>query len=73
MKKIIITSPGAGGKNFLIDYLDKVKNLKLGISYTTRPPRFNEVDGVHYHFISKELFKEMISKGLFLEYNKFKD
>jgi guanylate kinase len=40
------------------------------ISYTTRQPRENEVDGVHYHFIGKEEFERKIAEEEFLEFAK---
>ena len=36
--------------------------------YTTRPPREGEQDGVHYHFVNEERFKEMLDAGAFLEW-----
>ena len=48
----------------------KYKNFKISVSHTTRTPRSNEVDGVDYHFVSKEKFKELIDKGKFYEYAK---
>jgi guanylate kinase len=38
------------------------------VSYTSRPPRPNEVDGVHYHFVSRPVFEEMIRRGEFFEH-----
>ena len=43
-------------------------NFVYSISYTTRPPRGSEVDGVHYHFIDEEEFKSHKNSGKFLEY-----
>ena len=42
-------------------------NLKLSISHTSRPPRSEEVDGRDYHFVSKEIFRQKLSRGEFLE------
>ena len=44
--------------------------MHLSISFTTRAPRSGEKDGVHYHFISEQRFKEMIQAGDFFEYAK---
>jgi guanylate kinase len=38
------------------------------VSYTSRLPRPNEVDGVHYHFVSRGVFEEMIRRGEFFEH-----
>ena len=43
---------------------------KISVSYTTRPPRSNEVDGVDYHFIKKEQFEKLIKENKFYEYAK---
>jgi guanylate kinase len=38
------------------------------VSHTTRKPREGEVNGVHYHFVTKEQIEEDIAKGLFVEH-----
>ena len=43
--------------------------MSFSVSATTRDPRPGEIDGVHYYFISREKFEEMISEGAFLEYD----
>ena len=43
--------------------------MAFSVSATTRPPRPGEVDGVHYYFVTKENFEDMIRKGEFLEYD----
>lgn len=42
--------------------------LHFSVSYTTRPPRPNEVDGRDYHFVSREQFQHMVDAGEFLEH-----
>jgi len=57
MAKIIIVGRGGSGK----DYLKKImvaKGMKPSITCTSRPPRDGEVNGVDYHFTSREFFKE---------------
>jgi guanylate kinase len=44
-----------------------VENLSYSVSYTTRAPRLNEVDGREYFFVSREIFAEMAAAGEFLE------
>jgi guanylate kinase len=44
-----------------------VPNLRFSISHTTRPPRQNEINGVHYHFVSQPIFFEMQQSGDFVE------
>jgi guanylate kinase len=47
--------------------LERDPAIRLSVSYTTRPPRPGEVDGVHYHFISREDFQARLGRGEFLE------
>ena len=42
----------------------KYPSFKISVSHTTRPPRSNEVNGVDYHFVSMEKFKELINKKI---------
>lgn len=42
------------------------------VTYTTRPQRKGEIDGIHYHFISEKLFKKMIEDGAFAEWREYK-
>ena len=68
---VILSSPSGVGKTTLTKKIQqKYKNFKISVSLTTRTPRSNEVDGVDYHFVSKEKFKELIDKGKFYEYAK---
>ena len=48
--------------------LEVVENLSYSVSYTTRAPRQNEVDGREYFFVSRETFEEMVAAGEFLEW-----
>ncbi|MBQ8835132.1 MAG: guanylate kinase [Oscillospiraceae bacterium] len=69
--KIVVISGASGvGKGTVLGLMMKKRpDLAFSVSATTRPPRPNEVDGVHYYFITKERFEEMIAKGDFLEYD----
>ena len=42
--------------------------MQVSVSHTTRQPRPGEVDGVHYHFVSREQFEALIEQGVFFEY-----
>ena len=65
----VVSSPSGGGKGTIIRHvLDCVKNLSYSVSYTTRAPRQNEVDGREYFFVSCETFDEMVAAGEFLEW-----
>jgi guanylate kinase len=65
----IVAAPSGAGKTSLTRaLLEREPGIALSVSYTSRPPRPNEVDGVHYHFVSRPLFEEMIRRGEFFEH-----
>jgi guanylate kinase len=65
----VISSPSGAGKTTLTrNLVDADRNLKLSISVTTRPRRPSEVDGLHYHFISRSRFSKMRRAGELLEF-----
>ena len=69
-KLIVISGASGVGKGTVLGIMmRKRKDLSFSVSATTRPPRPGEVDGVHYYFISREKFEEMIADGAFLEYD----
>ena len=69
-KLIVISGCSGVGKGTVLGIMmEKRKDLAFSVSATTRAPRPNEVDGVHYYFITKERFEEMIARGEFLEYD----
>ncbi len=72
MKKgliFVISAPAGTGKTTLVRMLqEEFRHVVESISYTTRPPRSNEVPGRDYNFISEHEFKEKIKEGEFLEY-----
>jgi len=64
----IVSAPSGAGKSSLVKaLLEKDPAIRLSISYTTRAPRPGEVDGVHYHFVSREDFQARLERGEFLE------
>ena len=65
----IISAPSGSGKSTLVERLMRdVDDLMFSISYTTRPLRGNERDGLNYHFISRDEFEARITRDEFLEY-----
>jgi guanylate kinase len=65
----VITGPSGVGKGTLIrGLLERVPELDLSVSATTREPRPGEEDGVDYRFLSREQFDQHIADGDFLEY-----
>ncbi|MBO4419478.1 MAG: guanylate kinase [Oscillospiraceae bacterium] len=75
MKKgrlIVISGPSGVGKGTVVKALmERDPQVKLSVSATTRPIRPNEVDGVHYYFISHEEFEKMIDEDRFLEHAQY--
>lgn len=65
----IITAASGTGKTSLVKQLIATTNdLAVSISHSTRKPRSGEIDGQHYHFVSREIFADMIKQGEFLEH-----
>ena len=66
---IVISAPSGAGKTTLCNALvSRFPALKESISYTTRQPRQGEQDGVDYHFVSVDRFKQMIAEDGFAEW-----
>ena len=66
---IISGASGVGKGTVLKSIMQKRQDLMFSVSATTRDPREGEVDGVHYYFVTKETFEDMIRNGEFLEYD----
>lgn len=65
----VISAPSGAGKTTLLrGVMENIGKLKFSVSHTTRPPRKGEVDGVDYHFVTREQFLEMIDNNLFIEH-----
>ena len=68
---VILSSPSGVGKTTLTKKIQqKYQSFKISVSHTTRSPRSNEVDGIDYHFVSREKFQELIENNEFYEYAK---
>ncbi len=66
---VVMSGPGGVGKDTLIEILrERNPNLRYSVSYTTRPKRDYEVDGVHYSFLSEPEFRRLVGDGFFLEH-----
>lgn len=65
----VISGPSGVGKSAIITGLrKKILDLGYSISHTTRKPRSTEANGVNYHFVDRETFREMIGDGAFVEW-----
>ena len=67
IKRVILVGQGASGKDYLASALVEA-GYRFPLSNTTRPPRQNEIDGVHYHFCTEEEFKYYIENNMMYEY-----
>ena len=65
----VIAAPSGGGKTSLTRaLLEREPGIRLSVSYTTRPPRSGEQDGVDYHFVSADRFAALKEGNEFLEH-----
>ncbi len=63
-----VSAPSGAGKTSLVKaLLDQRHDLKVSVSHTTRPQRPSEIDGVNYHFVTRDVFTQMIERSEFLE------
>ena len=68
-RAFVITGPSGVGKGTLIrGLMERLGELELSVSATTRAPRPGEQDGVDYHFLSREEFDRRVAAGEFLEH-----
>ncbi len=65
----VVSAPAGTGKTTLVRMLQREFSCVVeSVSYTTREPRAQEIDGRDYHFVSREVFEQKIEEGEFLEY-----
>lgn len=66
---VLLSGPSGSGKSTIIrDALNRIPELRLSVSYTTRGKRESELEGKDYHFTDQEQFKAKIEAGDFLEW-----
>ena len=71
-KLIVISGPSGVGKGTVVKaLLAKNPNMRLSVSATTRSIRPGEIHGVHYYFISREEFEQMLAENRFLEHARY--
>ena len=69
---VVFSGPSGAGKGTILKrYFEDNPPAVLSVSATTRPPRPGEVDGVHYHFVTRAEFERMIAENGVLEYNVY--
>ena len=65
----IISAPSGAGKTSLVaELLQRLENIQVSVSHTTRPSRPRETDGIDYHFISHQQFETMVEQQQFVEH-----
>ena len=71
-KLIVVSAPSGTGKGTVISELLKERpELSFSVSATTRNPRPGEKDGLEYHFLTHQRFRDMILNDEFLEYAEY--
>lgn len=71
---VVFSGPSGAGKGTILKrYFEDDPPAVLSVSATTRSPRPGEIDGVHYRFVSREKFEQMIADNDVLEYNIYND
>jgi guanylate kinase len=66
---IVVSAPSGAGKSSICQrFMQACPEVKFSVSYTSRPPRPNEVNGKDYYFISREEFQARIDEGEFVEW-----
>lgn len=68
---IVISGPAGSGKGTVCAHLMATGDYRFSVSATTRAPRPGEIDGVNYHYITKEEFLARIDSGDMLEYTEY--
>ena len=69
---VIFSGPSGSGKGTIMkSLLARRDDTVLSVSMTTRAPRPGEIDGYHYHFVTREEFKKTIEEDGFLEYAEY--
>ena len=65
---VVSAASGTGKTSLVKALLERVTNLHVSVSHTTRAQRPGELEGVHYHFTSKEHFLAQVNEAGFIEY-----
>ncbi len=71
-KTFIVSGPSGVGKSTVLKaLLERRRDVYFSVSATTREMRPGEEDGVHYHFLEVDIFRQWIARGEFLEYAEY--
>ena len=70
---VVLTGPSGAGKTTMVaSYVHDHPESKKVITTTSRQPREGEMDGVHYHFLTRQDFEQKIAEGAFFEWVEFR-
>lgn len=72
-KLLVLFGESGSGKDTIEKWLVHTCHFHKAISYTTRPPREGEIDGIDYHFVSAEEFMKLVKTKEIIEYFTFND
>lgn len=65
----VMSGPSGAGKTTIVKaVMSELEGIEFSVSYTTRPKRENEIDGVDYFFVKEDMFRNLIKEGEFLEW-----
>ena len=70
---MVISGPSGAGKSTVVKGLRARHSFRFSVSVTTRRPRPNEADGVHYHFVDRDRFEAMVRRDELLEWARYAD
>ena len=69
---LVVSGPSGSGKDSLVSALRRLEpDLAYSTSVTTRAPRPGELDGVHYHFVTHERFRQLTAEDAFIETREY--
>lgn len=67
----VISGPAGSGKGTIVSRVRELAPFDFSVSATTRAPRPGEIDGVHYHYMTKDAFRAKIAAGEMFEYAEY--
>ncbi|KAJ1656473.1 guanylate kinase [Dispira simplex] len=72
-RPVVVSGPSGTGKSTLLQRLfaNHPQTFGFSVSHTTRTPRAGEVDGVNYHFVTRDVFQNMVAHHEFIEWAEF--
>lgn len=68
---LVVSGPAGSGKSTVLAEVVKDADFAYSVSATTRQPRPGEIDGVNYHFVTREEFEKHIENGDFVEHAEY--